>query len=92
MNNLKEKLKNHLQNISEDDFRKEWQEIEDLNLQGPTLNEFYNLNNIKFNYFYNGQIISKSEFEKHVPKDWNKQPEILTDGGFSWGYYRAEII
>ena len=87
MNNLITNLKNHLHNISEDDFRKEWKEIEDLNLQGPTMEEFYKK---KFNFFYNGQIISKSEFEQHVPANWREYVDDF--GHFSYGYYKAEEI
>jgi hypothetical protein len=41
----------------------------------------------KFNYFYNGQSITKSEFEKNVPENW--QDDLNEFGEFSWGYYRA---
>lgn len=87
MNNLVTKLKNHLHDINEDDFRKEWKEIEDLNLQGPTMEEFYKK---KFNYFNNNQIISKFEFEKNVPADWREHVDDF--GHFSYGYYKAEEI
>jgi hypothetical protein len=41
----------------------------------------------KYNYYYNGQSITKSEFEKRVPKNWNKKVNKL--GEYSYGYYKA---
>jgi hypothetical protein len=41
----------------------------------------------KYNYFYNGQSITRKEFENNVPEDWQKEVNEL--GEFSWGYYRA---
>jgi len=40
----------------------------------------------KYNYFYNGQPISKAEFLKRVPENW--ETEVVA-GEYSWGYYRA---
>jgi len=41
----------------------------------------------KYNYFYNGQPILKSQFLSVVPEDWEK--DIDKNGEYSWGYYRA---
>ena len=43
----------------------------------------------KFNYFYYGMPIQKSEFLKAVPENW--QDEVV-NGSFSWGGYRAVNI
>jgi hypothetical protein len=40
----------------------------------------------KFNYYYGSQPILKSEFEKHVPENWQ---ELVENFEFSWGYYKA---
>lgn len=40
----------------------------------------------KFNYFYNKQPITKEEFLKSVPKNWEND---INDGEYSYGYYRA---
>lgn len=40
----------------------------------------------KYNYFYNGQPISKDQFISAVPKDWEKE---VKNGEYSYGYYRA---
>lgn len=41
-----------------------------------------------YNYYYNGQIISKSEFEKNVPENWKSEVDEL--GHYSFGYYKAD--
>ena len=43
----------------------------------------------KFNFFYNGQAITKSQFLSEVPENWESE---LVDGEYSWGYYRAVEI
>lgn len=43
----------------------------------------------KYNYFYNGQPIPKSQFLAAVPENWENEVE---NGEFSWGYYRATEI
>ena len=43
----------------------------------------------KYNFFYNGQAISKEIFLANVPKDWESQVE---NGEYSFGYYRATEI
>lgn len=40
----------------------------------------------KFNYFYNGQPITKSAFLNAVPENWENEVE---NGEYSYGYYRA---
>lgn len=54
MNTLAEEFKKHLDSISPEQFKKEWDEIESLGLCGPTVEEYMlnlKLNNlaIKFN-------------------------------------------
>ena len=41
----------------------------------------------KYNYFYNGVAISKAQFVKSVPSNWEN--EINEYGEYSYGYYRA---
>jgi len=41
-----------------------------------------------YNYFYDGQPITKEQFEKNVPKDW--QNELSKFGKYSYGYYTAK--
>jgi hypothetical protein len=44
----------------------------------------------KFNFYYDGTPIQKSEFLKRVPNNWMEE---LDEGGeYSWGYYRASKI
>jgi len=43
----------------------------------------------KYNYYYNGQPITKNQFISNVPENWEND---LIDGEFSWGYYRAILI
>jgi hypothetical protein len=43
-----------------------------------------------YNYFYDKQPITKEEFEKNVPKNW--QDEVNEFGQYSYGYYRATEI
>jgi hypothetical protein len=40
----------------------------------------------KYNYFYDGQPITKAEFISVVPENWENE---VRDGKYSWGYYRA---
>ncbi len=42
---------------------------------------------MKYNYFYNGQAIKKSEFLSKVPSDWERN--LDEQGDYSWGYYKA---
>ena len=44
----------------------------------------------KFNYYYNGQPITKSAFLNNVPDNWEN--EVDEYGEYSWGYYRASEI
>ena len=44
----------------------------------------------KYNYYYNGQPISKEQFLKSVPENW--ESEIDEIGHYSWGYFKAEEI
>jgi hypothetical protein len=47
------------------------------------------MNMKKYNYFYDGQPITKKQFEDAVPENWEKDVE---NGEYSWGYYRAVEI
>lgn len=40
----------------------------------------------KFNYFRNGQPITKDAFVKAVPKNWENE---VISGCYSYGYYNA---
>lgn len=40
----------------------------------------------KYNYFYNKQPISKDQFLKSVPGNWESE---VIDDEYSYGYYRA---
>lgn len=40
----------------------------------------------KFNYFYDGRAISKSQFISNVPENWVYEVE---DGEYSYGSYKA---
>ncbi len=42
---------------------------------------------MKYNYFYNGNPISRDQFISNVPENW--ESEIDQYGNYSWGYYRA---
>ena len=44
----------------------------------------------KFNYFYDGRVITKNTFEVNVPENW--QEEIDEYGCYSWGLYTASEI
>lgn len=44
----------------------------------------------KYNYFYNGQPITKQQFSANVPGDWEN--EVNDFGHYSWGYYSAEEL
>jgi hypothetical protein len=44
----------------------------------------------KFNYFHDGEAITKAHFEANVPKDWLEN--IDKYGEFSFGYFRASEI
>ena len=44
----------------------------------------------KYNYYYDGQPIPKSQFLEAVPEDWGK--DVNEFGEYSWGYYRANLI
>jgi hypothetical protein len=39
-----------------------------------------------YSYYYNGQPISKSQFMKSAPENWESE---VIDGEYSNGYYRA---
>jgi hypothetical protein len=39
-----------------------------------------------FNYYYGNQPITKSEFERNVPENWQEQIENFE---FSYGYFKA---
>ncbi len=41
----------------------------------------------RFNYFYNGVAIPKSQFIESVPSNWKS--ELDEYGEYSYGYYRA---
>ena len=41
---------------------------------------------MKYNYFYDGQAITKSQFLKAVPDNWE---DDIKDGEYNWGSYRA---
>ena len=41
------------------------------------------------NYFYDGTPITKAQFLKAVPENWENEVE---NGEYSWGYYRAVEI
>lgn len=41
----------------------------------------------KYNYFYDGQAIPKSQFLENVPENWEE--DVDEYGEYSWGYYRA---
>ena len=45
---------------------------------------------MKYNYFYYGTPILKSQFEKEVPYDW--QDNLDEDGDYSFGGYDAKQI
>ena len=40
-----------------------------------------------YNYYYNGQVISKENFLSNVPENWEN--EVDEYGEYSYGYYRA---
>jgi len=42
---------------------------------------------MKYNYFYDGMAITKAEFLRYVPTDWEDHVDPL--GEFSYGHYRA---
>lgn len=42
------------------------------------------------NFFYNGQSITKKQFEAAVPSDWMDNLDEFDN--YSWGYYSAEAI
>lgn len=39
-----------------------------------------------YNYFYNGMPITKEQFIKAVPDNWEEEVE---NGDYSYGYFRA---
>lgn len=41
---------------------------------------------MKYNYFYYGQPISKSQFVTNVPENWENE---VNNGEYSFGGYRA---
>jgi len=45
---------------------------------------------IRFNYFNQGQPITKDQFLKNVPEDWKSDLDCY--GHFSHGHYRAGIV
>lgn len=40
----------------------------------------------KYNYFYNGTVITKAQFLKSIPDNWESK---INEGVYSWGYYKA---
>ena len=40
----------------------------------------------RYNYFYDGVAIQKSNFLKNVPENWEQE---VIDGFYSFGYYSA---
>lgn len=46
--------------------------------------------NRKFNYFYNGVAITKSQFLAAVPENWESEVNEL--GEYTYGYYRTNEI
>ena len=42
----------------------------------------------KYNFYYNHTPITRGQFEKAVPKDWENEMDDY--GSYSHGYYRAE--
>ena len=63
---MKEKLKELLDQISQEQFEQEWSEIESLNLQGPSLEEILNKHGfIKGNDFNKFKEIARNtKYEK----------------------------
>ena len=45
---------------------------------------------MKANYFYNGQAITRTEFESVVPKNWID--ELNEFGQYSYGYYSVQVL
>jgi len=43
----------------------------------------------KYNYYYNGQPITRKDFLSVVPENWESE---VIDGEYSYGYYRATAI
>ena len=41
---------------------------------------------MKYNYFYNGYAITKTQFTNSVPNNWEEE---VNEGEYSWGGYRA---
>jgi len=44
----------------------------------------------RFNYRYDGRAITREQFEKAVPENW--QYELDEYGYYSYGYYSATLI
>lgn len=44
----------------------------------------------KYNYFYNGQAITRSQFLDNVPENWEQ--DLDEYGNYSWGYYNAYAL
>lgn len=45
---------------------------------------------MKFRFTYDRQSITRAEFERNVPANW--QDEVDENGYYSWGYYSAQKI
>lgn len=41
----------------------------------------------KYNYFYDGQAITKSQFLTSVPENW--EDDVDENGEYHFGYYKA---
>jgi hypothetical protein len=44
---------------------------------------------MKANYFYYGQAITKKEFLKNVPENWESE---IIDFEYNWGGWKAQIL
>jgi len=49
---LGEKVKIHLNSITQEEFDKDWAEIEDMGFEGPTIEEYFNSNKKFEDYVY----------------------------------------
>lgn len=44
----------------------------------------------EYNFFYNGQPITRREFLNNVPENWDENLDEC--GNYSWGYYNAYAL
>ncbi len=75
---LAEKLKAHLDSITQEEFDKEWAEIEKMEFEGPTIEEYFNPNKKFEDYvymlimdidkFHPDSVIIKSNSYKEIKK------------------------